>query len=139
MKKSLKVVCLTFMLVFVPLAQVMHAQPQSTDIQKTAKVKSDITKRVATNKTRVKLKLRNGEELKGRIDRADDNGFTVTEDKTGKQIQMSYTEVDGVKGRGLGSGAKIGIIAAVVVVVVVVVAVINVKNIDPFQGGITAR
>lgn len=132
-----KMMCLALMLVLAPLARVVQAQ--STDDQ-TAKVKSEIAKRVANKKTKVKIKLRSGEELKGRIDQSDDSRFTLAEDKTGKQIQLSYSEVEAVKGRGgLGTGAKIGIIAAVVVVGVAVAAVISVKNIDPFQGGITAR
>jgi sRNA-binding regulator protein Hfq len=139
MKRKLEILCLTFLLVFAPLTRAVRAQGQ-TDINKTEKVKAEVAKRVASKKTKVKIKLHSGEELKGRIAQADDGSFTVTEDKTGKQVQLPYGDVDSVKGRGgLSTGAKIGIIAAIAVAVVAVVAVIAVKNFDPFQGGITVR
>ena len=117
-----------------PLAQV--AQAQANDAQKTARVKSEIAKRVADKRTKVKIKLRNGEEVKGRIDHADDTGFTVTEGKTAKQIQISYSEVATVKGRGLSTGAKIGIIAGIAAAALAIAVVVSLKNFDPFKGGI---
>ena len=136
MQTRLKALSLALMLLVVPLSRVAHAQAPANDAENTAKIKAEVAKRIAGKKTKVKIKLRNGEELKGRIDQADDNGFTVTEDKTGKQTQVSYGEVARVKGRGMGTGTKIAIIVGVAVVVVAVVGVIAVKNADFFSGGI---
>ena len=95
---------------------------------------------MANNKTKVKVKLRTGEEVKGKIDQSDDNGFTLTQDKTNKQMQISYAEVEKVSGRGgLSTAAKIGIIAAIAVGVLAIVAIVAVRNFDPFSGGITVR
>ena len=85
----------------------------------------------------MKIKLVNGEEVKGRLEQAEDSWFTVIEDKTGRKVDMSYGTVDKLEGRGgLSTGAKIGIIAGVVVVVAAVVVVVSLKNTDYFRGGI---
>jgi sRNA-binding regulator protein Hfq len=136
----LKYLTLAFLLIFVPLARASQAQPQSVTVDQTAKVKSEVAKRVDNKKTRVKIKLRNGEELKGRIDQAADNTFTITQDKTGKKIEPVYSEVAEVKGRGMSTLTKIGIVVGVAVAVVAVAVVVALKNFDPFSnGGIVPR
>ena len=67
MENRLRALFLAFILVFVPLARVVHAQRQSNDVEKTARVRSEIAKRLTNKRTRVKVKLRNGAELKGQI------------------------------------------------------------------------
>lgn len=114
--KSLSIAGVALMLVLAPLMRVAQAQPQSRDEQKTASIKATVEKRLANKKTKVKVKLLTGEEVKGQIDQSDENGFTLTQDKTNKQAQISYAEVEKVSGRGgLSTAAKIGIIAAIAV------------------------
>jgi sRNA-binding regulator protein Hfq len=132
----LKSLTLAFLLIFVPLARASQAQPQSGGVVQTAKVKSEVAKRLDNQKARVKIKLRNGEELKGRIDQADDDTFTITQDKTGKKVQLAYSEVAEVKGRGMGTFTKIGIVVGIAAVVVLVAVAVAIKNFDPFKGGI---
>ena len=141
MKTRLKIFGLALTLMLMPVSRmVVQARPQSDDAQRTAKVKAEVAKRVANKKTKVKVKLRTGEQLKGRIAGADDTGFTVTEDKTNKQIQMPYAEVREVKGRGgLSTPVKIAIIAGIAIGVLAILAIVAVKNFDPFSGGITIR
>ena len=128
------------MLVLTPLTRVAQAQSQSRDEQKAASIKATVEKRLANQKTKVKVKLRTGEEVKGKIDQSDNNGFTLTQDKTNKQVQLSYAEVEKVSGRGgLSTAAKIGIIAAVAVGVLAIVVIVAIRNFDPFSGGITVR
>jgi hypothetical protein len=117
----------------------VSAQSGTADVQ-TTKVKAEVAKRVANNKTKVKVKLRTGDELKGQIDQSDDSGFTLTQDKTNKPVHISYAEVQKVSGRGgLSTAAKIGIVAAIGVGVLAIVVIVAVRNFDPFSGGITAR
>ncbi|MGH9972185.1 MAG: hypothetical protein ACREBG_30945 [Pyrinomonadaceae bacterium] len=119
MKTRLTTLCLSLLLLFGPLGRAVVAQQPSADVEKATKVKSEVAKRVTNKKTRVKIKLRSGEELKGRITQADESRFTVTDEKTGKQTELTYTEVATVKGRGgLSTGWKIGIVAIAAVVVV---------------------
>lgn len=133
----LKSLILALTLIAVPLGQIAHAHPQSNGVDNTAKIKSEVAKRLVNKKTRVKIKLLKGGELKGRIEQADDDSFTITQDKTGQKIELAYSEVDEVKGRGgLSTGAKIGIIAGVAVVVAAVVVYVGIRNADYFRGGI---
>jgi small nuclear ribonucleoprotein (snRNP)-like protein len=126
---------LAFMLVLTPLAQTARAQRQ-TNPDQAAKIKSEVAKRIANKKNHVNIELRNGDKLKGRLEEADDNKFTIRQDKTGNKIELSYSDVLKVKGQGLGTGAKIGIAVGVAAVVVAVVVVVALKNFDPFEGGI---
>jgi small nuclear ribonucleoprotein (snRNP)-like protein len=136
MKSRLSIAGVALMLVLAPLMRVAQAQPQ----QGTASVKAAVEKRLATKKTKVKIKLRTGEEVKGKLDQSDDNGFTLTQDKTNKQVQISYADVEKVSGRGgLSTAAKIGIVAAIAVGVLAIVVIVALRNFDPFSGGITVR
>ena len=128
------------LLVLAPLMRVAQAHPQSRDEQKTASIKATVARRLANKKTKVKIKLRTGEEMKGQLNQSDDNGFTIIQDKTNKQVQISYAEVEKVSGRGgLSTAAKIGIIAGIAVGVLAIVVIVAVRNFDPFSGGITVR
>ena len=106
------------------------------DIQRAAKIKAEVTRRSTSKKTWVKVKLKTGQEVKGRISQVTDTTFTVIGDKTGDRTEIPYNAAASVKGKGLSKGVKIGIIAAAVVAVVVIVAVVSIKNIDPFKHGI---
>ena len=140
MKSRLAIAGVALMLVLAPLMRVAQAQPQSRDEQNTASIKATVEKRLANKKTRVKVKLRSGDDLKGQIDQSHDNGFTLTQDKTNKQVQISYADVQKVSGRGgLSTAAKIGIVAAIAVGVLAIVVIVAVRNFDPFSGGITVR
>lgn len=130
----LKSLALTLTLIVVPLAQ--SARAQASGVDNTAKIKSEIAKRIANKKNHVNIELRNGDKLKGRLEQADDNKFTLRQDKTGNKVDLSYADVLKVKGQGLGTGAKIGIVVGVAVVVVAVAVVVALKNFDPFSGGI---
>ncbi len=129
---------LALILALLPLVQA-QGQSESTDAARLAKVKSEVTKRLANKKTRVKVKLHDGGELKGRLEQANDVGFTLTEDKTNKAIELTYGAVDKVSGRGMSTMAKVGIGAAIGVGLLAVIVVVALKNFDPFSGGITAR
>lgn len=140
MKRKLVIFGLAFTLLVMPQTRLtVSAQSGAADAQAT-KVKTEVAKRVANNKTKVKIKLRSGEQLKGQINQSDDNGFTLAQDKTNKQVQISYAEVQKVSGRGgLSTAAKIGIIAGIAVGVLAIVVIVAVRNFDPFSGGITVR
>lgn len=132
---KVKSLALAFMLVLTPLAQTARAQPQTSPDQ-SAKIKSEVAKRIANKKNHVNIDLRNGDKLKGRLEQADTTKFTLRQDKTGNTIEISYGDVLKVKGQGLGTGAKIGIALGVTAAVVAVVVVVALKNFDPFEGGI---
>lgn len=118
------------------LGQLAAAQPQARDARYVAKIKSDIARRGTGRNARVTIRLHSGHELHGRIDQVGDNTFAVVDEKTGKSTSMNYAEVQSVRGRSLGKGKKIGIIAALAVGVVVLVGVLSFKNFHPFEHGV---
>ena len=148
MKRKLWVLTLGFVLCFVPLSRLAAQSPngQSSQSQtdqpskldhEIAKIKAAISKRVADDKDRVKLQLRDGSEVKGRLEVAGDAGFTITNDKSTQPMTFNYADVQKVSGRGgLGKGAKIGIIAAIVAGVAAIVLIQASRNFDPFKNGI---
>lgn len=75
----------------------------------TAKVKGEVTRRVDKNENRVKIKLRNGSEVKGRITQTAENSFTLTDEKTGAKTDLNYTDVQNLSGRGWSKKTKIAI------------------------------
>jgi hypothetical protein len=137
--KKVFTMLLALVVAMVPLVQVAQGQTQSTEAVRIAKVKSEVTKRLANKKERVKLKLHDGTEVKGRLEQANDGGFTLTEDKTNKKIDLAYSVVDKVNGRGMSTLTKVGIGAAIAVGVLAILVVVALKNFDPFSGGIVAR
>jgi hypothetical protein len=147
MKRKLWVLTLGFALCFVPLSRIAAQSPNSqssngqTDQpskldQEIAKIKAAISKRVADDKERVKLKLRDGSEVKGRLNQASDASFTITNDKGSQPMTFTYADVQKVNGRGLSRGAKIGIISAIVVGVFAILVIKAVRDFDPFKDGI---
>jgi tetrahydromethanopterin S-methyltransferase subunit G len=135
MKNRLSVITLVFIIAVTPVAQVVHAG-QATATEQTARIKSQVGRRLKDRKERVKIKLRTGESVKGRIDQAGDDSFVVTEDKTNKRLEFTYGEVAKVEGRGLGKGTKIAIIAGIAIGVLAIVVAIGIHNFDPFEGGL---
>ena len=139
MKRQLWVLLLGFALFAMPLRAVVgqssSGQPSKLD-QQIAKIKAAISKRVADDKDRVKLQLRDGSEVKGRLEVAGDVSFTLTNDKSTQPMTFNYADVQKVNGRGLGKGAKIGIIAAIVAGVAAIVLIQASRNFDPFKNGI---
>jgi len=132
---KVKSLALAFMLLLTPLAQIARAKTQSNPDQ-SAKIKTEVAKRIANKKNHVNIDLRNGDKLKGRLEQSDDNKFTVREDNTGNKIELSYSEVLKVKGQGLGKGAKIGLVVAAAAVTLGIVVYLGLRNFDPFRGGI---
>jgi hypothetical protein len=130
---KLKSLTLMALLILLPLARVAQAQTGAVD--QTSKIRAEVARRVDNKKTRVKIKLLTGEELKGRIDQAAGDVFTVTEDKTGRKVDLKYSEVAAVKGRGISTLTKVGIVVGVAVVVVAIAVVVAVRNFDPFSNG----
>ena len=124
---------LLVLLALAPFGPAAQAQQQTSDANEAAKIKSEVIKRTADNKERVKIKLRNGSEMKGRITQTSENSFTLTDEKTGNKTDIDYSDVAKLDGRGMSRGKKFGIIAGVTVAALVVVAIIAVKTFDVFD------
>ena len=62
--------------------------------------------RLNKKETRVKVKFRNGSEMKGRITQSGENSFTLTDEKTGSHSDIAYADVMRVEGRGMSKKKK---------------------------------
>ena len=98
------VLCL--LLTFTPFAR---GQQLANEAAEATKVKAEANRRLDKNENRVKIKLRNGSEVKGRITQTAENSFTLTDEKTGARSDISYTEVQKLSGRGWSKKTKIAI------------------------------
>ena len=95
---------------FVALAIVLStfgpaARAQST-LNSETKAKTEVVDRLNKKETRVKVKLRNGSEMKGRITQSSDNSFTLSDEKTGNKSDIAYADVVNVEGRGMSKKKK---------------------------------
>jgi small nuclear ribonucleoprotein (snRNP)-like protein len=138
MTRTLITLFLALGLVLVPTGPAAHGRQQSSEAE-AAKVKSEVMKRLSGKKERVKIKLRGGSELKGRITQSGDNSFTVTDERTGNHTDIGYADVLKLQGRGMSTGKKILIASAIGVGVLVTVALIAIRNFDPFKNGVVIR
>ena len=128
-------VLLMLALIVSPVPKKAVAQQQLTD-PGVLRIKTDIARRMRIARTTVTVSLRNGSELKGRITQAAENMFTLKENNTGTQRDVSYADVTKVKGRGLSKGAKFGILTGIIAGAVIIGALISLRNFDPFKTGV---
>jgi len=70
------------------------------------KAKTEIVDRLNKKETRIKVKLRNGSEMKGRITQTAENSFTLTDEKTSNKSDIAYADVVNVEGRGMSKKKK---------------------------------
>jgi len=81
------------------------ARAQST-LNAESKAKAEVIDRLNKKETRVKVKLRNGSEMKGRITQTGDNSFTLTDEKTKANSDIVYADVLNIEGRGMSKTKK---------------------------------
>lgn len=134
MKRTLTILFLVFVMAFGPI---VRGQQQSAHASET-KLKAEVERRLHKKEERVKVKLRNGSQVKGRITQTSDNGFTLTDEKTGSHSDLAYADVLDVEGRGMSKKKKILIATAIGVGVVITLAAIALTR-DFDIGPITIR
>jgi hypothetical protein len=74
------------------------------------KIKTDLARRGIGEKSKVKIELRDGSEIKGYLAELNAEDFVVADSKTGGRTTLAYHEVKKVKNQGLSLGAKLGIV-----------------------------
>jgi len=114
MKRTLTTLFLAYALILSTFGPTARAQ---STLNAETKAKTEVVNRLNKKETRVKVKLRNGSEMKGRITQSSENSFTLTDEKTGSRSDIAYADVVNVEGRGMSKKKKtfIAIGAAVVV------------------------
>ena len=106
MKRTLTTLFLAMAIAVCPLGSTARAQQQ---FDQTAKVKAEVVKRLNKKEEHVKVRLRNGTEVRGYITQTSDNGFTLSNEKTKTGTEIAYADVQRVEGRGMSKTKKIAI------------------------------
>lgn len=103
------------------MASAYAATKEEKEARFAEKVKTNVQKIGTGEAARVKIKLRDKTKVAGYISAADDEGFTVTDSKTGTVTTIAYAQVKSVQGHNLSTGAKIaigvGIAAAIIFII----------------------
>src|SRR6266700_6094511 len=99
----------TLLLVAVLVLNSVAAPPttQAQEASRSAKVKAEVQRRGIGEKSRVRVRLRNKEEVKGYISKIEDASFDVTDKNAGRATTIPYVGVEKIRGSGLSKGAKI--------------------------------
>ena len=121
MKRS--IACLLVLVMGFPLSmwsQSQVANPTEAQGKKlvegdpASKAKREVQKRGAGERSRVRVTLRNQDEVKGYISQIDADTFQVTGKKSVRVTTIAYQDVARIRGGGMSTGAKIAITAGVV-------------------------
>ena len=103
MKRTLTTLFLACAIVLSTVGPAARAQ---SSLNAETKARAEVVNRLNNKETRVKVKLRNGSEVKGRLTQSSDNSFTLTDEKTGNHSDIAYTDVVNVEGRGMSKKKK---------------------------------
>ena len=128
------VACLLVLVMGSPLSMWSQSQvANSTEAQAkkmverdpASKAKREVEKRGAGERSRVRVTLRNQDEVKGYISQIGLDSFQITDKKSGEVTMIAYQDVTRVRGGGLSSGAKIAIVTGIGVAVIVIFSVLH--------------
>ena len=104
MTKRLLTLSLAFTIILTPLGPAVYGKKKPDETPD--KVKTEVETRLRKKEEHVKVKLRSGSEVKGRIAQSNANGFTLVEDKSGSRTEIAYADVSNVEGRGMSKTKK---------------------------------
>jgi hypothetical protein len=96
------------------------------------KIRAKVQKTGVGEKSKIRVKLRDGTELRGYVSNIGNDSFTVTDSATHKASSLSYDDVETVRGKGLSTAAKVLIVTGIGLAIVVVI--VAVKASHPLQG-----
>jgi hypothetical protein len=94
------------------------------------RVKAEVLKRGTGEKAKVKVKLRNGSEVRGYISKADQDTFDI-HGKNNANVTLAYADVLSVRKAGMSRGAKIGIAAGGAALVIAALAARAIASLGP--------
>jgi hypothetical protein len=135
MKRTLTTLFLAFTIALASFGPAVRGQQQSAYASETTKLKAEVERRLNRKEERVKIKLRNGSQVKGRITQSSDNGFTLTDEKTGSHSDLAYADVIDVEGRGMSKKKKILIATGIGVGIGITAIALALRDLD-FSGPI---
>ena len=94
--------------------EIATPEPQAKkQVGQKAKIRMEVERRGVGEQSRVRIMLKDKNEVKGYISQLDADSFQVTDKKGGQARTIEYADVERVRGPGLSRGAKIGIAVGV--------------------------
>ena len=136
MNKLLRSIPLSIILTLMPIGRLVRSQQLTASDADANRIKTEIVRRVKNQNPNVTIRLRNGNELKGRITGTSENMFTLKEEKTRHHRDINFSDVVKVKGGGLSRGAKFGILTGILAGSVLIGALMSLRHSDPFENGV---
>jgi small nuclear ribonucleoprotein (snRNP)-like protein len=136
MNKLLRSIPLAVMLILAPIGRLVRSQQLTASDADANRIKTEIVRRVKNQNPNVTIRLRNGNELKGRITGTSENMFTLKEESTRHHRDINFSDVVKVKSGGLSRGAKFGILTGLLAGSVLIGALMSLKHSDPFENGV---
>ena len=121
LKKVLSLV-LTGLLINAVVVSSSYARSQDEQARNIEKVKESVRKLGVGEEARVEVKLHDGRKLKGYVQEAGEDNFTVIDSKSGTATTVAYSQVKELKGTNRSTAAKVGINVAKGVGIVAAVA-----------------
>jgi hypothetical protein len=85
------------------LPELTRAQTAAKDLQSQGKIKAKVQE---LGNTRVEVKLQDQTKLKGQVSSIDNDGFSITDAKSGVSQRVAYADVTEVKKAGGGLSTK---------------------------------
>ncbi len=119
-QKSLSLALASILLGALCVTPVSAGLQTDKERQRIAKVKERISVISLVEHKRVSITRRDGTKLRGRAGEIQENSFVITDDKTGTNTTVAYSDVTQVKSKGdggLSTGAKIAVGAGAAVAV----------------------
>lgn len=137
MKKFLSLALSVLLLHVYSFAALANESPleRARKAQLASEVKAGIAHLGTGKSSVVRVVLYDKSKYHGYITEISNEGFVVADAKTGATAPIAYTEVKGIKGNNLSTGAKIGIGVAIVAAVVIIAAIIASGDDDQVQSG----
>lgn len=121
-------ISLLFVLAVLINSQFMLAQAKGG--KSPEQVKAEVLKRGTGERTKVKVKLRNGSEVRGYISKANQDTFDI-HGKNGETVTLAYADVISVHKPGMSTGAKIGIAAGASALLIAAAAASALASLGP--------
>lgn len=119
MKKVITMIVAGFLVAALNVQPIAAASKAEKEVRLTSKVKQGIEKIGSGRDARVEVKLRDKTRIKGFVSEISEDGFVVTDLKTGAANTIAYADVAQVKGNNLSTGAKIAIGAGVAAALII--------------------
>ncbi len=130
MKKLLMMIVACLVVSALGVRPVAASSNSEKEVRFAGKVKQGVEKIGSGSNTRVEIKLRDKTRLKGYVGEISENGFVVTDLKTGASNSVAYADVRQIKGNNLSTRAKIAIGVSIAAGLIVLITILTILNSD---------